>query len=592
MGSIIVLILLFFVIYPIVWGVKGIKRVNSGNKEITPKWLLRLPVILLIFGLISSLFGIMIEPEIPKDDLARYLDNRGIWGGIANEALDYFSPAQIDYINKVNICNKLGWLSLVITPILFIVQALGLFKNMFGRVYIQGAAILTTLLTLITFLSFTSAMDAMMNNTATMRAISIIAPNSSSFDIQGFFVALLYFAFMHFAFHKCLDKVYGVITKENYRDYMQLPFNKTVINSLNEPNLKECPHCGGTIQTIAKKCIHCGQWLVEKNETDNIEHDIVEDKKITFKNFVNKKYIIPFVVLLVSIIGVCFHIFSQNQIYENNQNTNQEYDSLAIANSGSENEINGVSGASNQAPNLLPTIEELYKQKTYATEVIKHPLIKDYIISRYSSRFYDLLIESAGVNIPLEYDSKSNKYSSWVRGKYEYTLSYECAINYLEIKLTTVDGIKINKDGRIDCGLWKNGFYKDDFGEDDPNFPYIQVKLDAKKNGYPEPMYLRFCSSEGFKILIDGVKKEADLSIKVKSNGEVIKFAVDEIQDNERCIIYSRDKIDTLVPILENGNFMMSLTYEAPLGDFFRCVVDVTDETKGFLAALKFYLID
>ena len=114
MELIIMLILLSFVIYPIVWGVKGIKRVNSGNKEITPKWLLRLPVILLLCGLMSCLCATMIEPEIPKDDLARYLDNSGIWGGIANEALDYFSPTQIDYINKVNFANKIGWLSLII----------------------------------------------------------------------------------------------------------------------------------------------------------------------------------------------------------------------------------------------------------------------------------------------------------------------------------------------------------------------------------------------------------------------------------------------------------------------------------------------
>lgn len=369
MGSIIVLILLFFVIYPIVWGVKGIKRVNSGNKEITPKWLLRLPVILLIFGLISSLFGIMIEPEIPKDDLARYLDNRGIWGGIANEALDYFSPAQIDYINKVNICNKLGWLSLVITPILFIVQALGLFKNMFGRVYIQGAAILTTLLTLITFFSFTSAMDAMMNNTATMRAISIIAPNSSSFDIQGLLMGLLYFGFMHFAFHKCLNKVYGVLTRENYKDYMQSPFDKNTFKPLDSSNTKECPHCGGTIQVVAKKCIHCGQWLEENNEPDKTEHDIVEEKKITFNIFFNKKYIIPFVIVLISILGLCW--FSQNQIYGD---STIDETSVASLNQVERKEYDNLFDTGN-ANYILCSQEELYS--SHVTKELNYDLDKD-----------------------------------------------------------------------------------------------------------------------------------------------------------------------------------------------------------------------
>lgn len=341
MGSIIVLILLFFVIYPIVWGVKGIKRVNSGNKEITPKWLLRLPVILLIFGLISSLFGIMIEPEIPKDDLARYLDNRGIWGGIANEALDYFSPAQIDYINKVNICNKLGWLSLVIIPILFIVQALGLFKNMFGRVYIQGAAILTTLLTLITFFSFTSAMDAMMNNTATMRAISIIAPNSSSFDIQGLFMKLLYFGFMHFAFHKCLDKVYGVITKENYRDYMQLPFNKTVINSSNELNLKVCPHCGGTIQSIAKKCIHCGQWLDDSIDNNVTESQTKHDDSINHNSVSSKKSIKYLLISIVTVIlvGIGIYVYNMEDEYI------EFYDEMSVSDIGIPENVDGITSA-------------------------------------------------------------------------------------------------------------------------------------------------------------------------------------------------------------------------------------------------------
>lgn len=65
------ILFLILLIYPIVWGVKGIKRVNSGYKEITSKWLIRLPIILLVYGLSSCICAIIMEPDIPKDDLAR-----------------------------------------------------------------------------------------------------------------------------------------------------------------------------------------------------------------------------------------------------------------------------------------------------------------------------------------------------------------------------------------------------------------------------------------------------------------------------------------------------------------------------------------
>ena len=353
MELIIMLILLSFVIYPIVWGVKGIKRVNSGNKEITPKWLLRLPVILLLCGLMSCLCATMIEPEIPKDDLARYLDNSGIWGGIANEALDYFSPTQIDYINKVNFANKIGWLSLIIILILFVVQVQGLFKRSFGRVYIQGAAILTTLLAWITFSSFTSAIEAMANNTASMRALSIISPNTSSFDIQGFLFGLLYFGFMHFAFHKCLNKVYGVITKENYRNYMQSPFNKTAIDSTNVSNVKECPHCGGTIQAIAKKCIHCGQWFDES--LNNAGDSQSKNENSVNSNTIDKKKSVKYLLIsMVAVIFVAIGIY----VYNLEDEYIEFYDEISVSDIGFPEKTDGITSATSNG--LVPEGEKVF----------------------------------------------------------------------------------------------------------------------------------------------------------------------------------------------------------------------------------------
>ena len=337
----IMLILLLVILYPIFWGIKGIKKVNAGNISITSKWLIQLPVLLLIYGVISSLCGALIEPDIPKDDLALYLDNSGVWGGIANEALNYFSPAQIDYINKVNLCNKLGWLSLVIIPILFIVQALGLFKNMFGRVYIQGAAILTTLLTLITFFSFTSAIDAMMNNTATMRAISIISPNSSSFDIQGLFMGLLYFGFMHFAFHKCLNKVYGILTRENYNDYMQSPFVKSTLKSSDHSHTKKCPYCGGTIQSVAKKCIHCGQWLDNSIDNNVTESQTKHEDSINQNSISSKKSIKYLLISIVTVIlvGIGIYVYNMEDEYI------EFYDEMSVSDIGIPENVDGITSA-------------------------------------------------------------------------------------------------------------------------------------------------------------------------------------------------------------------------------------------------------
>lgn len=77
---------------------------------------------------------------------------------------------------------------------------------------------------------------------------------------------------------------------------------------------KNCPYCGGEIMATAKKCKHCGEWLVDRQQspqhTSKSETQPQEDVEIKHSN---TKKIILFVVGGIILAFVIWLIIIKNQ---------------------------------------------------------------------------------------------------------------------------------------------------------------------------------------------------------------------------------------------------------------------------------------
>lgn len=243
---------------------------------------------------------------------------------------------------------------------------------------------------------------------------------------------------------------------------------------------------------------------------------------------------------------------------------------------------------------LHKLFDSFYKNNTYYFDLIKHPEIRRLIIDQYSEAYYDKVVEVSQVCVPVEYDSNEGIYSCWGGVQHLVTstysnISYDPKYDSVNVDIY-IDNEKLDSSGRRKTGKWEKGYYKDDFGEPDPNLPYIEVDIEGKDR-IDDDVYLniRFNANEGLKLFMSGFANDFRHGVKflIRDNEskEVYTVPVERIV-NGSIIITNIETFKALASILNNGYFTISFTDEDSFGMTRRFLFDVTNQTCYFTNAM------
>lgn len=119
---------------------------------------------------------------------------------------------------------------------------------------------------------------------------------------------------------------YLAFTKENITEnHIEKENAQEIVQTSSESNTKICKYCGGEVSATAKKCKHCGEWLI--NEKDSKKENKIAQKKINPEIQKTVNIILRTVLVILLITAVVLGInksglsdFVQNKVAELHMN--------------------------------------------------------------------------------------------------------------------------------------------------------------------------------------------------------------------------------------------------------------------------------
>ncbi len=247
---------------------------------------------------------------------------------------------------------------------------------------------------------------------------------------------------------------------------------------------------------------------------------------------------------------------------------------------------------------LRPTFNSFDYRETTAPDIIANPNVKRRIIDQYSAKFYELINIWDGASDPefghfnreaaLMYISVANEMGSYA------TIRYNSRSDELEVELT-IKGVEIDKNGDYDIGSWSLKYFKNDFGEEDINLPYITLDLNEDTSSYDKDrLTIRISRQNGVALMyytqiglggyVDNNFKVPELLIRRESDGKVFNINL-EIDNKYSQISYvNESQYDLFFELLENGNLTMSYKFRYGFTDYATKIKVGKNTTKVYSA--------
>ena len=252
-----------------------------------------------------------------------------------------------------------------------------------------------------------------------------------------------------------------------------------------------------------------------------------------------------------------------------------------------ENEETKVSPLNEILKKTLEEKEPLAEEMTLY-ELLRIPVFKEEVIKRYSTKLHAMAEEVTERSTPVQYDSIDNYYHcDGLSENGTVNVKYYVDTDELDISML-YHGLEVKHDGTIDCGHWVKGYYKNPFGEDDLNDPYIEQEFRGKVNDrFDCQLYIRFEASDHFRLWVEGEyccnhsPKKVEMLIRDEDDGEV--YSIDtEIYKNSFFINTYQNYLFSR--LLNKGNLNISIRYLTYLNDYYYYRFRIYNKTNFWAA--------
>lgn len=228
-------------------------------------------------------------------------------------------------------------------------------------------------------------------------------------------------------------------------------------------------------------------------------------------------------------------------------------------------EPNYEEGSSAERLNNL--LKNAYESGMSYYDILNIPEVKNKIISKYSEKFYEMIVyyaddetilhKSDGNNYFLKCMNHSGKYScgSW------FTFN-ENSWDPIMIKLFLY-GFSAESDGSLSIRPWKEKFYENDFGEVDENSPYYSILEEWIEYPSREIKVEVRIDSDGIKFIKrDGwtdFQSNAKVKVKVNSTNEILVLPI-KYHKGILYITWDDEEAGELIDLWSSNGTTVSIT--------------------------------